>query len=106
MAIGASYEDDYAEMCAEIARLRAERDQLLAALKDMVDAWDMSDDEGQHRRIWDRASAAIAAVNYVALVGAANEVLRNWSQGHLHEAAAVDKLRNELENQGVYDETR
>lgn len=32
MAIGASYEDDYAEMCAEIERLRAQRDQLLAAL--------------------------------------------------------------------------
>jgi len=33
--------------------------RLQAALQAMVDAWDMSGDEGQHRYIWDEARAAL-----------------------------------------------
>lgn len=34
-------------------------ERLTAALQAMVDAWDMSSDEGQYRRIWDEARAAL-----------------------------------------------
>lgn len=44
----------------EITRLRAQRDQLLAALKPMVDAWDYAE-RALARRV-SRARAAIKAV--------------------------------------------
>ena len=48
------------------ARLIAAAPDLLAALRAMVDAWDMSGEEGQHRRIWDDARAAIAKAEAVS----------------------------------------